>query len=144
MQRTVMVNAAGVVHDTLDGEVLAIRNDTGAYYSMVGSAADVWACVLAGVPVAAIGEVLASRYEVDEAVAAVAVEGFVQQLLDQHLVVEGATAASGSVVPGGLETRGSWEPPVLDVFTDMQDLLLFDPIHEVRPEGWPHVSGPGA
>ena len=92
MQRTVMVNAAGVVHDTLDGEVLAIRNDTGAYYSMVGSAADVWACVLAGVPVAAIGEVLASRYEVDEAVAAVAVEGFVQQLVEQQLVVEGATS----------------------------------------------------
>ena len=42
----------------------------------------------------------------------------VLSILEQQLVVEGATAASGSVVPGGLETRGSWEPPVLDVFTD--------------------------
>ena len=32
------VNTENVVHDTIDGEVLAIRSDTGTYYSMQGSA----------------------------------------------------------------------------------------------------------
>jgi len=39
-------------------------------------------------------------------------------------------------------SRVAWQVPVLEQFTDMQDLLLFDTIHEVQPEGWPNVSGP--
>jgi hypothetical protein len=34
----------------------------------------------------------------------------------------------------------TWSAPTLEVFTDMQDLLLFDPIHEVGPEGWPYAA----
>jgi hypothetical protein len=34
--------------------------------------------------------------------------------------------------------------PVLEVYTDMQDLLLLDPIHEVDEEaGWPSPKPPG-
>ncbi len=39
------------------------------------------------------------------------------------------------------ETAGQvWEVPKFEKFTDMQDLLLFDPIHEVQPSGWPAVT----
>jgi hypothetical protein len=31
----------------------------------------------------------------------------------------------------------SFEVPVLNKYTDMEDLLLLDPIHEVDDEGWP-------
>jgi hypothetical protein len=34
---------------------------------------------------------------------------------------------------------GSWAEPVLDKYTDMQELLLLDPIHEVDDAGWPHT-----
>ncbi|MCA1554989.1 MAG: PqqD family protein, partial [Chloroflexi bacterium] len=30
-----------------------------------------------------------------------------------------------------------FEPPSLQRFTDMQDILLVDPIHEVDESGWP-------
>lgn len=36
----------------------------------------------------------------------------------------------------------SFEVPVLHKYTDMEDLLLLDPIHEVDDEGWP-VAKPG-
>ena len=29
------------------------------------------------------------------------------------------------------------KPPVLNKYTDMQDLLLIDPIHDVEAHGWP-------
>jgi hypothetical protein len=32
---------------------------------------------------------------------------------------------------------GAFSPPVLQKFSDMQELLLVDPIHEVKAEGWP-------
>lgn len=30
-----------------------------------------------------------------------------------------------------------YRPPVLEVFADMQDLLLLDPIHDIDEVGWP-------
>ena len=33
--------------------------------------------------------------------------------------------------------RAPFHPPVLNVFSDMQDLLLLDPIHDVDATGWP-------
>lgn len=143
MQRVVSVNSGLVVHDTLDGEVLAIRNDTGTYFSMVGPAADVWACILAGLDAVATGAVLVSRYEVGPDAASAAVSAFVAELLEQQLVVDAAAAVVAGAAPRPLEPLLPWEPPALEVYTDMQDLLLFDPIHEVRPEGWPHVAEPG-
>jgi len=50
--------------------------------------------------------------------------------------VEGAGAAATEVPDQPLP----WQLPVVQVYTDMQDLLLFDPIHEVGPEGWPNVA----
>jgi len=36
--------------------------------------------------------------------------------------------------------RPPFTKPELHKFTDMQDLLLFDPIHEVDESGWPNVG----
>jgi hypothetical protein len=33
--------------------------------------------------------------------------------------------------------------PVLNKYTDMQQLLLADPLHEVQEAGWPHTKPPG-
>jgi hypothetical protein len=38
-----------------------------------------------------------------------------------------------------LPEPSGFEPPVLEKFTDMQDLILLDPVHEVDERGWPHV-----
>jgi hypothetical protein len=37
-----------VVHETIDGETIAIDLATGTYYSLAGSAAGIWAAVTAG------------------------------------------------------------------------------------------------
>src|SRR5680860_793773 len=41
----------GVVHETIDGEVVAINLETGAYYSLRDSAAAIWAGVERAAPV---------------------------------------------------------------------------------------------
>jgi hypothetical protein len=33
-----------------------------------------------------------------------------------------------------------FQPPLLQKYTDMQDLLLLDPIHEVDEKGWPNAK----
>jgi hypothetical protein len=54
-----------------------------------------------------------------------------------------ASITEGTITEGTItEASGHlaaepFEPPVLEQYTDMQDLLLLDPIHEVDEQGWP-------
>ena len=38
---------------------------------------------------------------------------------------------------GDVPAAGPWSPPSIAVFSDMQDLFLLDPIHDVDEAGWP-------
>ena len=38
---------------------------------------------------------------------------------------------------------GPWSPPSIAVFSDMQDLFLLDPIHDVDEAGWPSRPAEG-
>jgi hypothetical protein len=51
---------------------------------------------------------------------------------------EGATAAPGAA---GAPAKRPFVEPTLETFTDLQDLLTADPIHDVEPPGWPQLLG---
>jgi hypothetical protein len=54
-------------------------------------------------------------------------------------VAVGQPAADSTEVNSGV--RPTFESPTLAKFTDMEDLLLLDPVHEVSPDqGWPHPA----
>lgn len=138
--RSVQIDTTRVVHDVNDGEVLAIRSDTGTYYSMDGSATLAWQAIDAGADEVAIIDELTARYVIDRPAAALAVAAFLDHLLHERLVIPGGAQVATA---GVAEVHGQplpWQAPVVQVYTDMQDLLLFDPIHEVGPEGWPNVA----
>ena len=50
MSESYRINEPTIIHELIDGEVLAINNDSGAYYSIRGSGADVWQALGAGWP----------------------------------------------------------------------------------------------
>ncbi len=58
---------------------------------------------------------------------------------EHDLVVE---ADDGEIGSGRGERNGDYVAPVLESFTDMQDLILLDPIHEVDAAGWPNTATP--
>jgi hypothetical protein len=128
-----------VVHDVFDGEVMAVRNDTGAYYSLRGVAADLWNGIAAGLDDPGLAAMLCRRYDTEPVEAAEVVGRFLGGLSAEGLVVDepAVDGATGAMLLPSLEPRLPLEEPVLETYTDMQDLLQFDPIHEVGPEGWP-------
>ncbi len=71
----------------------------------------------------------------------------IDELVAESLIVPAKDAPVGaSSEPLG--TAGPEAPfvlPVLERYTDMQELLLLDPIHDVDESGWPHrkVEGEG-
>jgi len=57
--------------------------------------------------------------------------------VEQELVVVADPAAPSSPLPPPTPTGEAFRPPTVAVYSDMEDLLLLDPIHDVDETGWP-------
>jgi hypothetical protein len=138
------VNAPQVIHETIDGEVIIINLGSGNYYSVKGCGSDVWDVLQqsAGIAPADLVTVLAPRFDHAAADVETHVMRFLGELQAEDLIVETEAAGDpGSSVPlsgaNGHEGLQAFEPPVLEKYSDMQDLVLLDPVHEVDATGWP-------
>jgi Coenzyme PQQ synthesis protein D (PqqD) len=136
------VNRPAVVGSIVDGEVVAINLDTGSYYNIAGAGTDVWAAVEQPASAEEVVARLARRYKVPVDGITPAVTRFMDELLAEGLIR--STTSDGNAEPAtdALPTEGeaAFSQPVLEKFTDMEDLLLVDPVHDVSERGWPHVE----
>lgn len=133
------INAPNVVAETLDGEATIVNLESGTYYALNKTGSAIWDRVLAGEPQDGIASHIVEAYGVDADAATAAVESLVAELRTQALIVptDGTAPAAPSVNSNG-GPPGAWSEPKLTTFTDMQELLLLDPIHEVDESGWPN------
>ena len=144
----VTVNAPQVIHETIDGEVIVINLTTGSYYSLKGSAATAWGLIEApdGVETAELLDALAARFDTTVSDVERAFGPFLAELSAEGLV-SGIDEPIGEVAElqsnGKADTEAAFEPPSLEKFTDMQDLVLLDPVHEVDETGWPRQRPDG-
>jgi hypothetical protein len=136
------INTPTVVHETIDGEVVIINLQDGNYYSLEDVGANIWGSIDRGASVGEIIGELDTDYTANRAQIKSAVEQFLVELKQGALIVPDEIEANGSV--HALRTQVDaeklqFEAPVLNRYTDMQDLLLLDPIHDVDEAGWPNV-----
>ena len=134
-----VVRSPQLIHRVIDDETVMIDLETGNYYTLLGSATVMWACIGAGKSVRETIDHLRRCYEGDPQ----AMEQALRRLLDQ-LMEEGAIVTSSDViakdgVPAPTEgVRPSFTDPVFEKYDDMADLILLDPVHEIdQEEGWP-------
>jgi len=148
-QQNWRINTAKVIHETVEGETLIINTETGVYYSTSGSGAVLWQLLNRGLDVGAMVEQFLQQYsgtpeaeEIREEIAR-----FVGELQQEDLLVLVAEEDARSQyemktetdsLPVGQATITSpFAAPILYKFTDMEEILLIDPIHEVDDTGWP-------
>jgi Coenzyme PQQ synthesis protein D (PqqD) len=134
------VNAPKVLYEAFEDETVLINLDSGSYYSFSGSGAVIWDRIVRGDSVGCVIENLQKRFGGPDGIAP-AVQDFVRELIEENLIVEESSGAERNVQQARTEifTIAQFERPVLQKYTDMQDLLLLDPIHEVDETGWPHA-----
>jgi hypothetical protein len=144
------VNAPAVVHQTIDGEAVIIHLERGFYYSLDKAGAEVWAAIHAKTSLPALAARLKERYahpgaEIDTAIAALVEELRREGLIVEDAVVPGPGPAQATVPKNGAAPPAGmpFERPVLHKYTDLQDLLLLDPIHQVDEAGWPEPRSAG-
>ena len=147
MSRQFRVRSPHVVDDTIDGEVIVIDLGTGTYYSLRQTSADIWQEIKVGADEVTIADSLAERYAATREEIAAGISRLLDQLLAEGLIEE----VSEVPAPGPVESPSvsvssdqaapmPFIAPVLEKHTDMQDLILLDPVHDVTEAGWPHVA----
>jgi len=132
-----------VIHQTIDGEVILVHLARGTYHSLRGSGAFLFDPLVRGASRADLAAMLSAGTDGELSRIEAAVARFVEDLWRDGLIVaavdeaggDGAVAASSTP-----STKQPFEEPRLETFTDLQDLLLTDPIHDVEPPGWPNVA----
>jgi len=136
------VNSPNVIHETIEGEVILIDLKTGTYYSLRGVGAAIWQGVVAGADSEQIADEVLRRYDASNEQAADAVKSLIGELERESLVRTDDGNGDAAELPmfenGG--PRLPFEQPILEKHTDMQDLILLDPVHEVGAQGWPQTK----
>src|SRR4051812_37980998 len=117
-----------VVSETIDGEVVAIDLESGRYYSLEGPAARAWEAIQAGRDLEGIVTAVAAEASVEEDEARADVAAFLAELEAEGLLVSGNGDGPPAPGPGRVAL-------VLNRYTDMQDLIVLDPIHDVDETG---------
>ena len=135
------VNTPTVTHETIDGEAVIINLDSGNYYSLVEAGSFIWAIVDRGASASEVQELVQQSYEGAAADIDQGVQELLAQLQQENLIVpvDGAPAADLTDLTSSHNGHGrpSFKAPLLNKFSDMQELLLLDPIHDVDEAGWP-------
>jgi hypothetical protein len=125
-----------VVSEVIDGEAIIMDLRSGNYFSADGAGARVWETLVQVGDHEAILAWSRGAFDGDAGQIGAGVDAFIGQLLEHRLIEVDAEPRPPGAAPAA-SPREMYRTPVLSVYTDMQDLLLLDPIHDVDEAGWP-------
>ena len=118
------------------GEMVAINFDTGKYYGLSETALAIWNLLMRPRTEAELIEALNQQFEAEEHDVAVNTHAFLEILNGENLLIisEVDTAAEQAVKA----EKSTFTVPGLEVYSDLQELIMLDPVHDADPEhGWP-------
>ena len=144
LSSTWRIATPAVLSETVDGEAIIVNLDTGAYYSLTGVGAEIWDLLQEGASLETLLSWINEHYAGEPQQLAAGVTALIEELLAEQLLAPGAAPAAPADSPASPAPAGRlpFVRPTLEKFTDMAELLLLDPIHEVDAEGWPHPVMP--
>jgi len=139
-----IINSPHVVSEVFADEEAAVINlKSGNYYSLNKTAAEIWLLIEKEVSFDDIADFIFDNYSLKESFNKTEIEEFIQKLIAEGLIAADQTPDSENGDHVKIENSAAdskekreYEPPVLECYPDMQELLLLDPIHEVEETNW--------
>jgi len=130
-----------VMHEMIDDEVVVVNLESGAYYSLDGTGGQIWSLLDGeGRSMENLIAEVTKMYQGEREHISSEVTKFIQQLQDENIIniTSGEDVADHAV--DGVKPSLPFEAPALQKYTDMESMLLVDPIHEVTDAGWPNLK----
>lgn len=146
-------NTPDVIHEIIEGEAVMINMENGYYFSLDRIGSTIWDMLDQGTAVSRIITLLQQQYAGSQIKIEEGTYDYLIQLQTEGLIVPDVRPkrlesideqpAAGTNGAGKKQDKAPFVAPLLHKYTDMEDLLLLDPIHEVDETGWPAVLDKG-
>ena len=140
MDMAYQINAPSVVSEIIDGEAVIMNLRSGNYYSTGHAGAMIWEWIEQGHQHAELLALVERNFSALPAAYVEAVNFFISELVTHELIREltiNRTTSPLAEAATPCSPRPVFTAPILNVYKDMKDLLLLDPIHDVDETGWP-------
>ncbi len=145
--RNYRINSPSVIYQVMDNEIVIINLESGVYYNIEGLGIALWKMIDSHCSVDQMISLITERYnensiqirkEILDFLAILHSEGLLSITEDKvnFSPISYKTAIEGLEI----DNPSKWNGLKLNRYTDMQDLLLLDPIHDVNEEGWPNST----
>jgi hypothetical protein len=123
--------------ERVNGEVIVISFNSGKYFSLSGSAADVWHLFLTGISEVRLAKLVSTAWSLEH-LNSEELSPFIKDCLNEGLVEEISLEESNtfSEFPADLN-RSHWTAPHLMTFGNLKDLIMVDPVHDASLINWP-------
>jgi hypothetical protein len=147
MGRLFAIDTAVVASNIIDGEAIMLHRVSGNYFSTDGAGGLIWQWIGEGQGRDQILDGLTKEFSGVRVEIETSVDSFLAELAAHKLVREigegDLPPAEARVEPPAMarpesRARARFAPPALHVYSDIRNLLLLDPLHDVSElEGWP-------
>ena len=138
------VAAEDIIHEIIDREVIIVNTLIGHYFSLNETGASIWESLVEGHSLEEITKQFEEKYDSESQVIEASIVGFIEKLLEESLIV---VTPSNEQDPSdsfasceSVSNKTAYVIPVLEKYSDLEELLLLDPVHEVDEMGWPNAK----
>ena len=138
------INRDKVIFEKFDYEIVLINLENGNYFSIRQVALIIWELIEKGLDRSSVISTIAKIYNTTFEKIENDLTEFFEELLKESLI--GITESTNNVFDTNVKDETiekqnkPYSKPVLEIYKDMQDLILLDPIHEVDDTGWPNIK----
>ncbi len=140
MNVTYQIASSGIIHELLDNEVIIANLETGVYYSIRETGVPAWQLLTAGASATAVLSVFSKHFALEGGDALQSVQALMDRFVEEGLLTAGSSSADTDCTSLELLWPAQFSAPRLEKYSEMKDLLMLDPIHEVDEQGWPHQA----
>ncbi len=123
--------SAKILWECVDTSTLVINLENGSYYSLEQSASILWKLLLAGYSPNQIAEQASIKYDLDRQSTLGEILQWCESLILEGLMISDSQQSGASLTLAELVLT-EYVKPELKKYTDLETLLLADPIHEFQ------------
>jgi hypothetical protein len=132
------------VYEILDTEAIVINFETGDYYTLPCLAKQIWQMIEKNASVDQMIEAFIQYHHCDHNTVQQHITLFLNQLVTEGLLepAEETTCNDNLLNILNKDAKYQWDYnlPVIHKYSDIDNLLLLDPVHDVDSSGWPNKS----